>query len=189
MKKDLLYFVLVLFFASAAFSAQQKNLQSERAPVDGSLEATMKFIQEKLNSIGPVFYVGHAHDSANGHDWTTKFKDEASEVVANPSICRIRYHWFTSANGDVAMDKGVGFALKDVQHIRVLPREEIFNADNASAGHVSWSAKVEPPAYVLLVQRPAHVENHFVFLDEDMAKQIAKALTHAVELCGGKLSQ
>ena len=179
-------FVFVFLLLSAAIWAQQKNQQSGRASQDDSLDATMKFIQEKLNSIGPVNYVSHGHDSSNGNDWTNRFKDEASEVIANPSICRIRYHWFTSGDGRVNMDKNVGFALKDVQQIRVLAREEIFNSDNAAAGHASWTAKLEPQVYVLIVKRPGNVENHFVFLDQELANRVAKSMSQAIELCGGK---
>jgi hypothetical protein len=53
-------------------------------------------------------------------------------------------------------------------------------------GRSSWTSKVQPPVYVLLVERPAHVQNHFAFLDYDLARQVANALERAVELCGGK---
>jgi hypothetical protein len=149
----------------------------------------MRSIQDTLNGVGPVNYVSHGHDSRNGDDWTNKFKDEASDVVADASTCRVRYHWFTSVDSKVNMDKMVGFALKDVQKISVLSRQKIFDADNPSMGHSSWTAKVEPSTFVLLVQRPGDVENHFVFLNEDVANSVAKALTHAVEMCGGKLTR
>ncbi len=84
------------------------------------------------------------------------------------------------------MDANVGFLLKDVQQVQVLTRLQYFNEQNPATGHPSWSAKVEPPVFVLLVQRPARVENHFVFLDEESRNRAAKALTEAVELCGGR---
>jgi hypothetical protein len=188
LRRKLLYFVPVLLSVSAAVWAQQANRLQNRAAQDSGLEATMKYIQEKLNSIGPVYYVSQAHDSQNGHNWTNKFKDEASELIADPSACRIYYHWFTSVEGSVTMDKKLTFALKDVQQISVQTREEIFKADNAAMGRPSWTVKIEPPVYVLLVQRPAHVQNHLIFLDQDLANRVAKSLAHAVELCGGQLS-
>ena len=120
----------------------------------------------------------------NGGEWTNSFKDEVSRLVANPSVCRVYYHWFTSVEDKIAMDRDIGFALYDVKKIEVLTREELFNSDNAAMGRV-WTAKVEPPVYLVVVHRPAHVENHFVFLDQDLAKGVAKALAHAVDLCGG----
>jgi hypothetical protein len=190
MQRKLVYCVAIVFLFPAAITwAQNRNQQQERLTQAGGLEATMKFIQDKLNSIGPVKYVAHTHDVRNGGDWTNKFDDDVSRLVANPSVCRIYYHWFTSVEEKVTMDKDVGFALYDVQKIRVLTREELFNSDNAAMGRASWTVKVESPVYVLLVQRPAPRENHFVFLDQDLANRIAKALAHAVELCGGKLNQ
>jgi len=161
--------------------------QSDQPAAKGSLEATMAFIQDTLNSIGATTYVARAHDSVTGHDWTNHFKDEVSRLVANPAVCRVYYHWFASVEGNVTMDKDVGFRLSEVQKISVKSRVDIFNSDNAAMGHASWEANVEPPVYVLLVERPAHVENHFVFLDQDLARRVAKSLEHAVELCGGKL--
>jgi hypothetical protein len=188
LQRKLVYLVsIVLLFPTTTTWAQKGNQQPERLSQAGGLEATMKFIQDKLNSIGPVKYVTHAHDGQNGGDWTNKFHDEVNRLVANPAVCRVYYHWFTSVEEKVTMDKDIGFALYDVQQIRVLTREELFNSDNAAMGRASWTVKVEPPVYVLLVKRSARVENHFVFLDQDPANQVAKALTHAVELCGGKI--
>ena len=184
--KRLLHLVtFVALFGSPISWAQERSQQPERLTKDSTLQVTMKFIQDKLNSIGPVEYTARAHDSSSGHDWTNKFKDEVSRLVANPSVCRVYYHWFTSVEEKVTMDKDIGFALYDVQKIRVLTREELFNSDNAAMGHASWTAKVDPRVYVLIAERPGR-ENHFVFLDQDMANQVAKALTHAVQLCGGK---
>ena len=180
--------VFLLLFAITTAWAQKASQQPERLAQDASLEATMTFIQVKLNSIGAVKYVARAHDSENGGDWANSFKDEVSRLIANPSVCRVYYHWFTSVQDRVTMDKDVGFALYDVKKIRVLTREELFKTDNAAMGR-DWTAKVEPPVYVVVVERPAHVENHFVFLDEEFAKQIARALSHAVGLCGGKIDQ
>lgn len=148
----------------------------------------MKYIQDKLNSVGRVKYVAHGHDTQNGDDWVNRFNDEVSALVANPAVCRIYYHWFTSVDGNVTMDKDIGFAFRDVHQIKLLTREEIFNSDNAETGHASWTAKVDPPVYVVIVQRDTR-ENHFLFLDKDLASQVAKALSHATDLCGGKLNQ
>jgi hypothetical protein len=164
--------------------ASAKQQEGERPSQGPRLEALMKYIQNTLNAVGRVTYVSHGHDGNNGHDWTNQFSDEASRMVANPSACRVNYHWKTTTDGRVVMDANVGFLLKDVQQIRGLTRLQYFNEQNLATGHPSWSAKVVPPVFVLVVQRPAHVENHFVFLDEELRNRTAKALTEAVELCG-----
>lgn len=67
----------------------------------------------------------------------------------------------------------------------MLTRLQYFNERNLANGHPSWTAKVDPPVFVLLVQRPSRVENHFVFLDEELSDRTTKALTEAIGLCGG----
>jgi len=60
---------IVLLFPTATTWGQSRNQQQQRLTQAGGLEATMKFIQDKLNSIGPVKYVAHAHDGRNGGGW------------------------------------------------------------------------------------------------------------------------
>src|SRR5208337_4304003 len=134
-------------------------------------------------AVGQVTYTSHGHDSNNGHDWSNSFSNEASRVTANPAACRINYHYRVTRDGNVLMDANAGFLLKDVQKVEVLTRQKYFDEANLMDGHPSWTAKVEPPVFVLRVRRPANVENQFVFLDEAMANRVAKALTQAVELC------
>jgi hypothetical protein len=167
-----------------AWAQQKKSAPMKQSDNLPNLESTLKFIQDKLNSLGPVSYVSHGHDSNNGHNWTNHFTDEASRAVANPSLCRVYYHWKTGGDGHVSMDADVGIRFKDVQKIDVLSREEYFNKDNLAFGHPGWTAKVEPSVFVVRVQRPARVENQFTFPDEESARQFAKALTRVVELCG-----
>jgi hypothetical protein len=176
--------IAICLVAGAAWAQQRKSAPIKHSDDDPNLEATMKFIQDKLNVLGPVTYVSHGHDSNNGHDWTNHFSNEASRVVANLSLCRFYYHWKAVVDGHVSMDADIGIRLRDVQKIDVLSREKYFNEDNLASGHPSWTAKVEPSVFVVRVQRPAHVENQFMLPDEESARQLAKALTRAVELCG-----
>jgi hypothetical protein len=146
----------------------------------------MRCIEEAVNSVGPVAYTVHGHDSSNGDDWKNRFSDQATSVVANPSACRINYRWRTTRDGQVLMDAGVGVLLRDVQRVDVLTRLRYFNEQNVAIGHPSWTAEVDPVVFVVRVQRPAHVENHFIFLNEETANKVAKALTQAVKLCSGQ---
>ena len=72
------------------------------------LETEMNFLQDALNSVGLVSYVSHGHDSKTGDDWTNRFTDQATRVVASTAACRISYHWKTTRDGIAAMDKDVG---------------------------------------------------------------------------------
>ena len=148
------------------------------------LETEMNFLQDTLNFVGLVSYVSHGHDSKTGDNWTNRFTDQATRVIASTTACRISYHRKTTRDGIAAMDKDVGFNLKDVQKIDVLTRLQYFNEENAAMGRSSWSAQVEPPVFVVRIQR-ANTENQFVFLDESLANRVVKTLVVAVNLCGG----
>ncbi len=184
--------LLAIAFCLAALEAwaQQKKGVPPLKPASEwkSLDTTMKFISESLNAVGPVSYASHGHDSNNGHSWTNHYTNQASGVFPNASACRINYHWKTVQDGKVLMDAKVGFLLKDVQKVDVLTRQQYFNEQNLEGGHPSWSAKVEPVVFLVRVQRPAHVENHFVLLDETLANRVAKAITQAAALCNDNKS-
>lgn len=106
---------IVICLAASWTSAKQQQKASKPIDQGPRLEALMKYLQETLNAVGPVTYVSHGHDSNNGDSWTNHFSDEASRLIANPSACRINYHWKTTADGKVIMDANVGFLLKDVR--------------------------------------------------------------------------
>ncbi len=185
MRRDAIQLIIaVCLLVGAAGAQQKKSAPIKQVDNEPNLEATLKFVQDTLNALGPVRYVGHCHDSNNGHDWTQHFSDEVSRVIAKPALCRIYYHWKSGGDGRVAMDADVGIRFKDVQKIDVLSREEYFNEENLAFGRPSWTVKIEPSVFVVRVQRPAHKENGFTFPDKESAIRFAKALTRAVELCG-----
>lgn len=50
----------------------------------------------------------------------------------------------------------------------------------------NWSFKFDPPLLALIVHGTNTKETHvFRFSDEQMSNHVAKAMVHAVELCGG----
>ena len=98
-------------------------------------------------------------------------------------------------------------AFKDVEKITVESLQDVMNRKFAESGHPENIMTVAPPVFVvgLLSSKPVfsiHVsttkdseapkvtditdtETLFNFRDEDMANRMAKAMVHAVELCGG----
>jgi hypothetical protein len=148
-----------------------------------SLQDTMKFIQDKLPS--KVNLMVYAHDNVAGTDKSVHLSVDVSNVSANPDRCRIDFHWLVIVDGKANSDKDTGFLLKDAQEIVVMPFEQEQQLKTAKAGHPERSVKVDPPAFALIVKRSDAKENDFDFYDETMANRVAKALQHAVDLCGG----
>jgi hypothetical protein len=112
--------------------------------------------------------------------------NETSNVVADPSRCRISYHRKEGSVGNTGTDQNYEFSLREVRQVVVLPYAQANNEWNAKNGHPNnITTSTNPPATELSVRRPHGEENCFYFTDEALANRLAKAFTHAAELCGG----
>ena len=74
--------------------------------------------------------------------------------------------------------------MSDVQSITI-KTGETYTLNRLNRIGISMQAKVLPDLFVLTTRRPNNQEDVFMFLDETLANRVAKALIHAVELCGG----
>src|SRR5579863_1987472 len=121
MKLGLMAICFAVFVVSGALAQQKKAVPPPPKPADDgpNLEVTMKFIQDKVNDVGALNYAAYGHDNAAGNDWTTQFKVEATNVVANASACRITYHWKTSVNGKDNPEGEAGIVLNSVVDVTV----------------------------------------------------------------------
>jgi hypothetical protein len=156
-----------------------------------SLADTMKFIKERLNSIGPVNHVAYGHDNIGGSDAVNKFSIQATNVRANVAACRMDYHWHVTRDDQVhqvhqvLQDRDFWFSLKDVEELTVKTREQELKELGTQAGLPELTVRVDPPVFVLSIKRTEGPTNLFYLFDEALANRIAKAMVHAVELCGG----
>jgi hypothetical protein len=151
----------------------------------------LKFIADKIGDEGKLTFAATVTDSAQPDTsaWTNRFEVELSEAAFDAQACRITYHWRSSVNGRIADDKDYSLDLREVSKIIVLPASENQRQVDSRNGHDSWQSTITPQLFVVVTKRPKNVENTLVFSDEDMAHRVAKAITHAVELCGGGQSE
>jgi len=183
MKKRILLAPSLLCGIAVTLFAQQPVAPPSGSAGDGpSLEVTMSFIQDKLNELGRVAFAESLR--AGGGGYTIHAVYEYSNVIADASQCRISYHQKRWANGMLAPEDDHSFSLRDVQEVVVRPYEQGANEDHAKSGP-PWVSTVTPAVTRLEVRRPHGSRNDFVFADSNLADRLAKALTHAVELCGG----
>ena len=145
----------------------------------------MKFIQDKINDEGRVNYTAQIHDSTTNAEWTVKFAKEAANVVGDPAGCRLSYRWRTMKNGNTTFDGDQKLDLKDVTDMTVLPVEQYQQQVDTQAGFPGYSSRMMPSVFVLKVRHPRGRDNVFFFGEEEIANRVAKAMVHAVELCGG----
>jgi hypothetical protein len=149
-----------------------------------SLEVTMQFIQEKLNQQGRINVAAYIHDNAAGNDWIAQYGYEMGNVVPHPESCYFSYHLTAWKDGMRLTDHDVGFPIADMQDVIILPVEQVWKENDNRNGITTWSYKSDPPVSFLRARRKTGIVD-FVFTDAALADRVAKALVHAVELCGG----
>jgi hypothetical protein len=187
--------LLSLVFLTTSAMPQRSALSPPNSPADtASLEVTMKSIQDNLNAVGNVHYAAHWHDYVDDTDGATQYSFEESNVVASPASCWIKYHLKFVA-GTALNDRDNGIFLPDVQDLVVTTGEQYANKHYVASGYPTVSAKVDPPIFWLVTRRPENNsqlsvwrkagEDAFIFTDEETANRVAKAMLHAIELCGG----
>ena len=184
--------LMLIALAALTTAAAQQNIPPPPKPPDAgpSLEVTLKFIQDKLGEEGKIAYSAAVTDTAQQEiEWTNKFVVELSNPAFDTAACRITFHWRAEVNGKVADDKDYTINLREVSKLVVLHQEENQRQVDARNGHDSYQSRITPALFALIAQRPKKVENVFLFSDEEMANRVAKAMVHAVELCGSGSSE
>jgi hypothetical protein len=194
-------FSAVLFNISVTAQQPVAPPPPQPAAAGPSLAVTMQFIQDKLNDNNKASWIDNAQTTRYaGMNWADTVTHEISNVVADQGQCRISYHLFTKhsvayrwiATSDGKNNKGEesSFSLRTVQEIVVKPWEQFETEWLAKNGFPGTSVtSVNPPITALVVRQPHGVENVFVFTDAALADRVAKAMVHAVELCGGGKSE
>jgi hypothetical protein len=178
---------LKAILARDSVPAQPAEQPHAAAPADNgpSLAETMQFLQDKLNEFGKVSFVAYFQNTNDGNQWTTQDTLLTSNVVADPGQCRISYHRKFIENGKTFADVNNVYSLREVQEIMVKPLEQLENELNAQNGNNLVNTSNSPPVMKLVVRRPHGEQNTFIFTDADLADRVARAMQHAVELCGG----
>jgi hypothetical protein len=169
----------------AALSQQVVPPPPKPVPDGPSLAATMQFIQTKLQERGRLNFAVYTHDNADGKDYIDQYSGEPSNFQADAATCKISYHRNLKKNGTVLADADFSFSLHDVRDMVVMPADQDMKRSYAAAGHPTWDARVEPAMFLVVARGAGNQNTGFYFLDEDVANRIAKAMVHAVELCGG----
>ncbi|MGA2834581.1 MAG: hypothetical protein ABSE55_16050 [Terracidiphilus sp.] len=148
-----------------------------------SLEVTMKFILDKLNEIGKVNYDVALYDAGGNFNGGSRLSVEKNNVVADPGKCQISYHAWLEVDGKVQPQADYNFFLRDVRTITVMKAEKWIQDYGAGTSNPGGRVEVTPDTFFLVVKQTKGKEDRFA-LDEVMANRIAKAMIHAVELCG-----
>ena len=153
-----------------------------------SLRDTMSTIQKELSSIGAVSFTRFVQNKTGSGALQKAFVEQFSNVVADPSQCRVSYHWKMWQNGAVTLDKDAWFLLPTVTSVAVEPESQFLTEGNAANGHPEIVVTSTTPPVSVLVVRRASVYNGFLFTNATLANRAAQSITQAVKLCGGHLA-
>jgi hypothetical protein len=186
MKRWWITMCCVALAVSAALAQQKKTAPPSPKPTDSdpSLEVTMGFIQDKLFQLGKISLVDAEHNSQTGRDSQTSYAYELGSIPGGSAHCSIDLQRTMTVNGARQEPYKIFTSLKDVEQIVVMTQEERLNRLEVQAGHSEVTHIVSPQIFALEIRKPGD-QSFFVFIDEDLANRVAKAIVHAVELCGG----
>jgi hypothetical protein len=195
MKRSLIFLCIVALAAWAAWAQEKKDAApSPKSADDGpNLEVTMKFIQEKLSA-------------KSGPEW---------KIVADPATCILTEgrHHDPGPGNSTFWEVETTLPFREVAKIEVIPAQEYYRQagleqpDNLSANtsvlRVSTTTVNSVHTHERKVCKKGRCMNDdagrkvesrqsdsfkgewSTGFDEDLANRVAKAMLHAVELCGG----
>jgi hypothetical protein len=214
--------------AAASHAAEPGPVDDPTPKADDSgpnLEATMKFIRDKLNGQGKVNWretwqvsVRPPNAPPSDSDGTPTMNliyDEVSDAQTDISACTLSARELYSSSdekGQAVRRKTHKFSFRDIDRLVVEVDDDGTKRSGSDLGSngetVAITVKDVPPVFKLRVVmnsgKKAHVsvkdtgfdgkttdeegdskEDAFYFQDEEAAQRLAKAMVHAVELCGG----
>jgi hypothetical protein len=186
MKRCLITICFAVLALGAALAQDKKAAPTPPSPSEKgpSLESTMAFVQDKVNGIGKVGYAQTQTTTETGEVSNTS-ASHTVHVSAAPASCDLTWDHVWRVGGQLLPTATVTVHLKEVQRVEVMTVEEW---DNRSFGESAKETISPPTPYELKAFFPGggKLRNvQFYFFDQEMADRVAKAMVHAVELCGG----
>jgi len=149
-----------------------------------SLTDTLRFVDEKLNDSGAVTYrrtLKNPDDSPRGD--SQLWSNTISEALTDPQMCILRFRLSTTLNGNPDNTSNPVISLRRIEKLEVISEQDSMNRLRAPNSGL-WS--MAPTVYELLLMEQGGGTFRIIrFGTEEMANRVAKAMTHAVELCGG----
>jgi len=181
-KAYLLTYLAVLVTASAQTSAPP----SVKPPSNtASLGATMKLIQDKVNAQGEIRYTMVSENIVHGGIVKDEYAVETSHAVVDPQSCVVQVDAHMSLNGRPQTKGRPGLRFRNITKLAVRTQTELIDEKTARAGVTGWKGKNAPENYVVQTFHEGSLSGMFFFRDRATAEDVAKAISRAVELCGG----
>jgi len=153
---------------------------------NASLADTLNFIQQKLVEQPTINFTSSSHDTDNKvADWTVNFSTEYTRVSADPGQCRLNFHVKVFKNTTVTSEQDLWIPFHDVTDVTIRTAADELKEGNTNSGHTSWVTTVTPQVFEVVALRAGNKQNFVDFYDQQLAVRVARAMSHAAQLCGG----
>lgn len=150
-----------------------------------SLSDTVRFIEDKLNAQGKMTW-----RLTREHNGKTKkareYGEENNRFSVDAGSWLLRFDKVTYEGSQILTSDALSVSFKEVDTLEVMTLEDEANRAAAADGHPDDKVIIPAPApFALVITLKNHQRVHFLFSDEQLANRVAKAMIHAIDLCGG----
>lgn len=151
-----------------------------------SLDDTLKFIGERLSTDATVNFIAFGQNTTDSSTWQNTFKYGEAPFHADIDACLISNTETISKDGAAATSVTSIYFFNTFEDVVVKPAEQFLTESNAKLGNPNQVITSTTPPTLVLMMRAKHGNYAFFYLtDASIADRIAKAMTHAIEICGG----
>jgi hypothetical protein len=179
---------------------------------EATLAETMQFIQDKLNEQGRFNFALYTHDNQSGEDTSAQYGFEITNAVSNDCSLSFKVNITSSQKGargattTTNANTTRNMNMKYMKAVQAMAADYWWNQEMADDGTPAKTAQVQPGYFLLSIgtaskgsectrnKKPIacpepdasdRLALTLSFRDEDAADRVAKAMMHAVDLCGG----
>jgi hypothetical protein len=203
-------FVILAVLLSWTVGAQDVPPPGKPKDDGPSLEVTARFIQDQLNGQGKISTMHTFRNTLTDKEvGPQKLSWELSAAALNASSCQMSWRELRQRPATAStMELRFSLNLHDISRLGVLPLSEDSNRGSAKRGQPEEVSEMNPEVYLVKMYMSSGIsvnvsihltqgekeptdqdigwtEVPIYFREEQLAQRIAKALVHAVELCGG----
>ena len=171
-----------------ATTAVGQNTKSAQKPSSDttSLEVTLKLIQDKVNEQGEISYTMTSQNTIHGGTVEDQYAVETAHAIADPHSCTLEVGVRMVMNGKTQFQGRAGLHFRDLTAMAVKTQTQAIDEKTTKMGVTGWRGKVDPESYIVQSFQSNSLAGMFFFRKPETANVVAKAMSRAIELCGGK---
>jgi hypothetical protein len=151
-----------------------------------TLAATLKQIQDKVNSQGEIRYTMISVNADQGGSAEDQYAVETSGAVADPSSRSMQVNARMTVNGKTQSQGQVAVPFRDLTTVDVRKQSELIEEKTVRAGITAWKGTIKPENYVVQMFKKGDLYGMFFFRDEESAQLVATSVNQVIRLCSAK---